>query len=135
MPSSPQLWAIAILTAMGTITANVDARAQSDFPARVDPSHPNPQPPYPVSAQLSGEQGTIMVDVLVRPSGKPGKARISLSSGYEDLDTAAVQGVLNWRFLPAVHGGDTVSDWTTVKIEYRLPALPPSPEAPATGHP
>jgi protein TonB len=103
------------------------AAAQMNSPARVDTALPHPQPPYPDSAQQSGEQGTVLVDVLVRTSGRPVKARISQSSGFQDLDNAAVQGVLNWHFLPATQGGDTVSDWTTVKIVYQLPTMVPAP--------
>jgi protein TonB len=92
----------------------------------VDLSAPHNQPPYPDSAQTSGEQGVVWVDVFVRPSGRPTKIRVSQSSGFEDLDNAAVQGVLNWRFVPATRGGNAVSDWTTVKIVYQLPTLVPA---------
>jgi len=98
-----------------------------DTAPRVDANFPHAQPLYPDSAQGSGEQGTVMVDVYVRPSGRPGKAKISQSSGFADLDQAAVESVLNWRFVPAMRGDDTVSDWTTVKIVYQLPVLAPSP--------
>jgi len=110
--------------------AATSALAGSDAPARVDRSYANPQPPYPDTAQSNGEQGTILVDVLVRASGKPAGAKVERSSGYRDLDDAAVQGVLNWRFVPAMRGGDWVKDWTTVKVVYQLPTLMP-PASPA----
>jgi TonB family protein len=93
----------------------------NDRPPQVDLSVPHDQPPYPVSAQTSAEQGVVAVDVLVRPNGKPARIKVSRSSGFEDLDNAAIQGVLNWRFVPAMRDGDAVSDWTTVKIVYQLP--------------
>jgi protein TonB len=71
-----------------------------------------------------------MVDVYVKPSGRPTKAKISQSSGFADLDEAAIESVLNWRFVPAMRGDDTVSDWTTVKIVYQLPVLAPPPAVP-----
>ena len=46
------------------------------------------------------------------------------------LDNAAVESVLNWRFIPAMRNGDTVSDWAAVKIVYQLPRLPAQPPAP-----
>jgi protein TonB len=106
--------------------AALPAKAGSDTPPRVDSSVPNLQPPYPDAAQVSGEQGTVIVDVLVRSSGRPTRAKVSQSSGFDDLDTAAVQGVLNWHFIPATRDGDTVSDWTTVKVVYHLPTLVPA---------
>lgn len=103
------------------------AQAAGDQPPRVDRSYNNPQPPYPNSAQRNGEAGTVVLDVYVRSSGRPTKARVIQSSGFEDLDTAAVQGVLNWHFVPAFRDGDTASDWTTVKVVFDLPMLVPAP--------
>ncbi|HEY6578940.1 MAG TPA: energy transducer TonB [Rhizomicrobium sp.] len=103
------------------------------MPAHVDLSRPHPQPPYPDSARASGEQGTVLVDVLIRPNGYVGKFRVAQSSGFGDLDNAAVESVLGWRFVPASRGGDTVSDWTTVKIVFELPQpVAPPAAAPAS---
>jgi len=69
-----------------------------------------------------------LVNVYVRPSGRASKVRVAQSSGFADLDNAAVEGVLNWRFVPAIHDGDAVSDWTTVRIVFEMPQIvPPSP--------
>lgn len=103
--------------------------ACADSPPQVDHSYPAPQPSYPDTAQVAGEQGDVLVDVLVSASGKPRKIRVNKSSGFQDLDTAAVETVANWRFVPAIQGGDTASAWTTVKLQFRLPqaaqAAPP----------
>lgn len=100
------------------------AAPSSDTLPRVDTSLPHPQPPYPDSAQINGEEGTVQLDVLVRPNGHATRVRVSKSSGFEDLDTAAVQGVLNWHYIPAIKDGDTVSDWTSVRVEFALPRAP-----------
>lgn len=101
--------------------------------ATVDNAFPHPQPPYPDSAQANGEQGVVKVDVYVRSNGRVTRAKISQSSGYADLDTAALQGVLNWRFIPGTANGEAVSDWTTVKVVYQLPTRAPgqTPTAPS----
>jgi periplasmic protein TonB len=90
-------------------------------PAHVDSSQPNEEPIYPDSARAAGEQGTILIDILVHASGRPGQYRVAQSSGYGDLDAAAVQTVLNWKYVPATRDGDAVSDWATVKVVYELP--------------
>ncbi len=115
--------------------SSLPAQAGGDTLPRLDASYPNRQPPYPDAAQINGEQGTTLVDVLVRPSGKPVRAKVSQSSGYADLDTAAVQGVLNWRFVPAMRDGDTVSDWTTVKVVFQLPRYVPAASSQQTDKP
>jgi protein TonB len=107
--------------ALGTIGLTTDAVWASETPARADPSWPNAQPAYPATAEASGEQGTVLLDVYVRPSGHISKFRVAQSSGFGDLDQAAAQTVSNWRFVPAIRDGDTVSDWTTVKIVFQLP--------------
>ena len=103
------------------------AATSSDTLPRVDTSLPHPQPPYPDSAQVNGEEGTVQLHVYVRPNGRATKVDIAKSSGFEDLDTAAIQGVLNWHYIPALKDGDTVSDWTTVQVEFALPRAPAQP--------
>jgi TonB family protein len=97
----------------------------ADSPAKVDHSYANPPAIYPDSAQLAGEQGDVLVDVRVTASGRLSGVRINQSSGFADLDNAAVETVLNWRFVPAIEDGDTVTSWTTVKIHYALPQTAP----------
>ena len=122
------------LLLIGTLAAGcasiLPAQAGVDGPPRLDTSVPNTPPPYPDAAQNNGEEGTILVDVYVRSSGKALRAKVSKSSGFDDLDTAAVQGVLNWHYLPAMRDGDTVSDWTTVKVVYQLPRFVPAANSP-----
>ncbi|HEX3430546.1 MAG TPA: energy transducer TonB [Rhizomicrobium sp.] len=100
-----------------------------DTTPRVDMTQPRPQQ-YPDAAQLNGEEGAVLVKVFVRPNGRVGKYRIAQTSGFPDLDTAALESVLNWRFIPATHDGDVVSDWTTVRVVYQLPRAPAQPARP-----
>jgi protein TonB len=91
----------------------------TDAPPKVDTSQPTPVV-YPPIAQRAGEEGTVVVRVYVTSDGAPFKADVVKSSGYPDLDTAAVETAANWHYLPALHDGDTVSDWDTVQVVYRL---------------
>jgi protein TonB len=118
-------FSLAIYSAIASLVI-VSGAAAADTPPRVDTTHPRMQE-YPDSAQLNGEEGTVLVGVYVRPNGRPSKIRVERSSGFSDLDNAAVESVLNWRFVPARLDGDIVSDWTTVKIVYQLPRLPTQP--------
>ena len=94
----------------------------------VDMSKPHNQPPYPSAAQVNGEEGTVELSVLVSPRGRVRNVRVVKTSGYADLDNAAVEGVMGWRFVAAVEGSDTVSAWTTVRIVYQLPRAPAPPK-------
>ena len=108
--------ALALALVLGSATTCL-----ADSPAHVDRAYPTPAPAYPDSAQIAGEQGDVLLDVYVSSGGHPRKFRVNQSSGYPDLDNAAAEAVANWQFVPAVHDGDTVSAWTTVKVHFELP--------------
>jgi TonB family protein len=113
---------------MGFLLAAVVSASAMAETLRVDTSKPHNQPPYPDAAQVNGEQGAVELAVLVRPSGKIGNVRVAKSSGFPDLDNAAVEGVLGWRYIPPLDGDST---WTTVRIVYQLPKPPAAAPAPA----
>jgi protein TonB len=110
---APLILATALLS--GTPIFAADATASP----RVDQSRPTPVI-YPTDAQKSGEQGNVVVNVYVNSGGMPSNVKIAQSSGYADLDNAALETVLNWHYLPGVRGGDTVSNWTQVNVVYKL---------------
>ena len=92
-----------------------------DGPPKVDTSQPAPVV-YPETAQRAGEEGTVVVSVYVTDSGKPQRFNIEKSSGYEDLDTAAMETAMNWHYVPAIRGGEATSDWGNFQIVYKLPS-------------
>jgi len=89
-------------------------------PPQIDVTRPHDQI-YPMTAQRSGEQGDVYLKVFVHENGKTDRVQIAKSSGYADLDNAAIESVLNWRYIPAKRNGETVDDWTTVHLVYQLP--------------
>ena len=101
-------------------TAAQDAR-------QLDPKFPNYQPGYPDAAQVNGEQGDVVLKVKVSDSGHVRAVAVVRSSGFTDLDNAAVAGVMGWRYLPA----DSTSVLDNVRIAYRLPVnAPAAPQKP-----
>ncbi|WP_075323375.1 energy transducer TonB [Acidithiobacillus albertensis] len=93
-------------------------------PAETRPSIPayarNPAPEYPQSARWDGEEGTVMLRVLVSVSGLPEKITVAHSSGYSSLDRAAEQTVRHWRFTPGTRDGKVVPMWVEIPIRFRL---------------
>ena len=77
-------------------------------------------PMYPPASLRAREQGTVLLRVLVDPSGVPQRVEIARSSGYARLDTAARDSVLRARFRPVMRDGAAVSAWGIVPIAFRL---------------
>ena len=80
----------------------------------------NPAPYYPVLARRAGEQGRVVLRVLVSPAGRADEVEIRTSSGYPRLDESARSTVRRWRFVPAKRGDEPVSAWVLIPISFRL---------------
>ncbi len=83
----------------------------------------NPAPQYPALSRRMGEEGTVLLHVLVSAQGSAGEVALKSSSGYERLDEAAVKAVRGWRFVPADAGGQMVASWVDVPVSFHLEAL------------
>ena len=58
-----------------------------------------PKPGYPDIAKRWGHEGLVVVEILIAEDGKVKKAELLESSGYIELDDAALQVVLHkWKF-------------------------------------
>ncbi len=80
----------------------------------------NPKPSYPALSRRLGEQGKVVVRVLIGVDGTAKQAEIYQSSGYERLDQAALQTVLRWRYVPGKRGGVPEAMWFNVPIHFVL---------------
>jgi protein TonB len=80
----------------------------------------NPKPRYPRQARNGGQEGAVMLRVEVLFSGRVGRIRVDESTGYDALDTAAVEAVKRWRFTPAKRGNRSVTTWVRIPIEFNL---------------
>lgn len=80
----------------------------------------NPPPVYPMIARRMGEEGRVMLRVLVGPDGTPAEVSIDRSSGFPRLDQAALAAVRRWRFVPARRGDTPVVAPVLVPISFTL---------------
>lgn len=80
----------------------------------------NPPPPYPEECRCQGQQGTVMVKVLVSPRGTAQSVALSRSSGFGPLDRAALEAVRRWRFRAATMGGIPIESYVLVPIRFVL---------------
>ena len=76
---------------------------------------------FPPQALRQRMHGTVMLRVLVDPTGKPIDVVIEQGSGYALLDRSARQQVLaGWRFQPALVDGKAVRAWARVPVTFDL---------------
>lgn len=59
-------------------------------------------PEYPAAARRAGESGQTVISMCVDKEGRTSNVRVVKSSGFERLDDAAVKGLNNNRFEPAI---------------------------------
>ena len=76
---------------------------------RVDANHRNnPAPAYPRMSRRRGEEGTVLLELMVRKDGTVNEVRIKESSGYPRLDKSAKEAVRRWKYNPATRGGEPI---------------------------
>jgi protein TonB len=80
----------------------------------------NPKPVYPAMSKRFGEQGQVVLRVLIGADGVAQKAEIRRSSGYDRLDHAALATVQRWRYVPGRRGGVPEAMWFNVPIHFVL---------------
>lgn len=94
-------------------------------PAHVLPSadvsyrqrHP---PQYPPRAIRQRHEGTVLLKILVGVDGTPKEVRVKDSSGYRELDRAAVRAAKNWQFNPGTRNGVPYEGWVVIPVDFNL---------------
>ncbi len=79
-----------------------------------------PKPDYPISAKRAGEQGKVVLRVLVDDKGHPERVDVRESAGFPKLDEAARQAVMRASFKPHLEDGHPVPVYVLVPINFAL---------------
>ena len=80
----------------------------------------NPAPDYPPISRRLGEEGRVLMKVLVSADGAAENVAIEKSSGSERLDNAAIQAVKRWKFIPAKKNNEALSAYVIVPVKFSL---------------
>ena len=91
--------------------------------ARLDaPPKPrrNIRPDYPKGARQRGEQGDVILEIRVNASGAVDDVKVAVSSGFAELDEAAVRAAKAAKFSPARSGRDAVASTARLKLQFKL---------------
>jgi protein TonB len=80
-----------------------------------------PPPPYPRADLRAGNEGTVVLEVVVGVDGRPLQVAVAESSGHRGLDAAARRHVLaQWLFRPAMRDGRAVEAIGLVPVAFSL---------------
>ncbi len=79
-----------------------------------------PAPQYPRASRRLGETGTVVVRVYVDEAGLPRTVQVAQSSGFTQLDDAAVAAVQQARFVPYLENGRATAGWARIPFPFEL---------------
>lgn len=105
-----------------------------------------PSPPYPESARQAGAEGFVELSFVVLRDGRVGWARIVKAQPSGFFESAALEGVRDWRFDPARQDGAPVECRIQTRVRFTLadtvaarpagvPAATQDPDQPAPVYP
>ena len=83
-----------------------------------------PRVTYPPVSRRLGEEGRVLLRVLVDPQGHPAQVLLSQSSGHVRLDDAAASAARRARFRPYTENGVAQTVWVLLPIVFTLESRP-----------
>ena len=103
-----------------TTTAVINPQPVADSAvAGVTSTHTTP--PYPDQARALGEQGSVTLHLMISPAGDVTAATVTQTSGFADLDQAAVNWVVaHWKYKPAIQNGLAIASATDAIVKFDL---------------
>ena len=102
-------------------------------PAPPAPANPNPvrvaavadfntcaKPEWPKASLRNEETGTVTLSFLIGTDGRVADSKIVKSSGFRDLDKAAVAGISRCKFKPGLTDGKPEQAWMQMQYVWTL---------------
>jgi periplasmic protein TonB len=80
----------------------------------------NPPLVFPPMSKRLGEQGKVVVRVLIGADGTPQQAALKRSSGYDRLDQAAIDYVMKCRYVAGRIAGVPQAMWYDAPVNFVL---------------
>jgi protein TonB len=100
------------------LTATSAAAFAAEVPATVDASKCKAE--YPKASLLNEEQGTVSMAFLVGADGSVVDSKIDKSSGFKNLDKAAIKALSACKFKPGTKDGAVAQTWAKVDYAWKL---------------
>jgi TonB family protein len=118
------LSACGLLLAGGAAAVPIAAPGTSEsIPPSVDITYKNRHPPrYPVEAARNGEQGLVVLDVVIDSAGDVALVHIDQrgTNAPAALQVAAMEAAKNWKFNPGRRNGEAVGGTVRIPVNFSL---------------
>jgi protein TonB len=107
---------------LGVVAAVLVSSAPAVFAAEVAASFDakNCKAEYPKASLMNEEQGTVSMSFLVKTDGSVADSKVDKSSGFKNLDKAAIKALSACKFKPGTKDGAPAETWTKVDYAWKL---------------
>lgn len=78
------------------------------------------RPEYPRSSIKNSEVGTVGLSLFVSASGIVTRTKLIATSGFRELDRAAMEGLIGCKFQPAQKDGVATEGWVPFRYEWKI---------------
>ena len=101
---------------------HTDAHASRELQARFVAASYRDQTavPYPKLARRRGQEGTVWLNVQVDTAGGVSDIQVLESSGFSQLDRAALKTVRRWQFIAARRDGQAEVSYVKIPVKFQL---------------
>lgn len=100
------------------VLAVTGAASAAEVPATFDPSKCKAE--YPKASLMNEEQGTVSMSFLVNADGSVADSKLEKTSGFKNLDKAAMKSISACKFKPGTKDGAPAQTWTKVDYAWKL---------------
>jgi protein TonB len=90
----------------------------AEVPATFDPKSCKAE--YPKASLMNEEQGIVSMSFLVSADGSVLDSKLEKTSGFKNLDKAAIKSISACKFKPGTKDGAPAQTWTKVDYAWRL---------------
>jgi protein TonB len=106
------------LSVIAALVISGGAAAAAEVPASFDPSKCKAE--YPKASLMNEEQGTVSMSFLVNADGTVAESKLEKTSGFKNLDKAAMKSIAACKFKPGTKDGAPAQTWTKVDYAWKL---------------
>ncbi|MBI3229194.1 MAG: energy transducer TonB [Burkholderiales bacterium] len=78
------------------------------------------KPAYPRASLVNEEKGLVVLAFLISAEGKVMESKVDKSSGFKNLDRAAMSALGQCKFKPGTKDGKPEQAWTKVEYNWTL---------------